>query len=284
MRGRKKNLDLMNTKSLVELFIQEEQNTISLIKKQKSNIIKVINKILQKIKKGGKVIYIGAGTSGRLGILDASECKPTFSTNIFQAVIAGGRDALFNAKEDSEDNVKNAIKDLKKIKVTQNDVIVGITASGETPYTLSAIKFAKKRKILTLGITSNPNSSLAKITDYKITPEIKSEIISGSSRLQSGTAQKIILNMISSITMIQSGKVYRDLMIAVQPKNKKLIKRAVGIISHICKLPLNKAKALFFKAKKDTKAAIVMHYKKCDLFKAKVLLKKSNFNLRKIIG
>lgn len=284
MNKKTKNLDLMSTKNLVELFIKEEQNTISLIKKQKLNLIKAINKILQKIKKGGRVIYTGAGTSGRFGILDAVECKPTFSTDIFQAIIAGGNDAIFSAKEDSEDNVKNAIKDFKKIKVTQNDVIIGITASGETPYTLSAIKFAKKRKILTFGITSNPDSSLAKIVDYKITPEIKSEIISGSSRLKSGTAQKIILNMISSITMIQSGKVYDNLMIDVQPKNKKLIKRAIGIISHICKLSLNKAKALFFKAKKNTKAAIVMHYKKCSLSTAKLLLEKSNFNLRDLIG
>ncbi|OGI08259.1 MAG: hypothetical protein A3I68_04365 [Candidatus Melainabacteria bacterium RIFCSPLOWO2_02_FULL_35_15] len=284
MNKKTKNLDLMSTKNLVELFIKEEQNTIFLIKKQKSNLIKTINKILQKIKKGGRVIYIGAGTSGRFGILDAVECKPTFSTDIFQAIIAGGKDAIFSTKEDSEDNVKNAIKDLKKIKITQDDVIIGITASGETPYTLSAIKFAKKRKVLTFGITSNPDSSLAKIVDYKITPEIKSEIIAGSSRLTSGTAQKIILNMISSITMIQSGKVYDNLMIDVQPKNKKLIKRAIGIISHICKLSLNKAKLLFFKAKENTKAAIVMHYKKCSLSTAKLLLEKSNFNLRNLIG
>ncbi len=284
MNKKTKNLDLMSTKNLVELFIKEEQNTISLIKKQKSNITKAINKILQKIKKGGRIIYIGAGTSGRLGILDASECKPTFSTDIFQAIIAGGKDAIFNAKEDSEDNVKNAIRDLKKINISNKDVVIGLSASGETPYTLSAIKFAKEKKSLTLGITSNPNSSLAKITDYKITSEIKSEIISGSSRLKSGTAQKIILNMISSITMIKNGKVYEDLMIDVQPKNKKLIKRAISIISHICKLSLNKATILFYRAKKDTKAAIVMHYKKCSTNNAKSLLKKENFNLRKIIG
>ncbi len=175
MSKKAKNLDLMSIKSLVELFIKEEQNTISLIKKQKVNIVKAINKILQKIKKGGRVIYIGAGTSGRLGILDSAECKPTFSTDIFQAIIAGGKDAIFNAKEDSEDNVKNAIKDLNKINLSKNDVLIGVTASGETPYTLSAIKFAKKRKIITIGITSNQNSTLAKIADYKIAPEIKSE-------------------------------------------------------------------------------------------------------------
>ena len=284
MNKKTKNLDLMSTKNLVDLFIREEQNTISLIKKQKVNITKAINRILQNINKGGRIIYIGAGTSGRLGVLDASECKPTFSTDIFQAIIAGGKAAIFQAKEDSEDNIKNAVKDLKKINLSQNDVVIGITASGETPYTLSGIKFAKKRKILTVGITSHPDSTLAKISDYKITPEIKSEIVSGSSRLKSGTAQKIILNMISSITMIQNGKIYGDLMVDVQPINKKLIKRAIGIISYICKLPLNKAKILFYKANKETKAAIVMHFKNYSLNKAKSLLGKTNFNLRKIIG
>ena len=284
MNKKTKNLDLMSTKNLVELFIKEEQDTIYQIKKQKSNLTKAITSILQKIKKGGRVIYIGAGSSGRLGILDAAECKPTFSTNIFQAIIAGGKNAIFEAKEDSEDNVKNAIKDLKKINISQNDVVIGITASGETPYTLSAVKFAKKRKSLTIGITSNPNSTLAKIVDHKITPEIKSEIISDSSRLKSGTAQKIILNIISSITMIQNSTVYENLMIDVQPRNKKLIKRAIGIISHICKLPLNKAKTLFYQANKNTKAAIVMHFKGCSLHSAKLILKKSNNDLRKIIG
>ncbi len=274
----------MKTEDLVELFITEEQNTITAIKKQKSNITKAINKISQKIKAGGRVIYIGAGTSGRLGILDASECKPTFSTDLFKAIIAGGNNSMFQAKEDSEDNIKNAINDLNKIKLSRNDVVVGIAASGETPYTLSAIQYAKKKNIVTVGITSNPNSTLAKIANHKITPEIKSEIIAGSSRLKSGTSQKIILNMISSISMIHNSKVYKDLMIDVQPKNKKLIKRAIGIISHICKLPLNKANSLFYKANKDTKAAIVMHHKDCDFSKAKALLKKSNYNLRKIIG
>ena len=284
MSKKTKNLDLMNTENLVELFIKEEQDTIRQIKKQKSNLTKAITSILQKIKKGGRVIYIGAGSSGRLGILDAAECKPTFSTNIFQAIIAGGKNAIFEATEDSEDNVKNAIKDLKKINISQNDVIIGITASGETPYTLSAVRLGKKRKNLTVGITSSPNSTLAKIVDYKIIPDIKSEIISGSSRLKSGTAQKIILNMISSITMIKNSKVYGNLMIDVQPRNKKLIKRAIGIISHICKLPLNKAKTLLYQANKNTKAAIVMHFKGCSLNSAKLILKKSNNDLRKIIG
>ncbi len=284
MSKKLKNLDLMNIEDLVQLFVKEEQKTIQQIKRQKLNIVRTTSAILKKISKGGRVIYIGAGTSGRLGVLDASECKPTFSTDIFRGIIAGGNNAFLVAKEGSEDDEKSAVCDLQRIKISINDVLIGIAASGETPYTISAIKYAKRKKALTVGIASNPDSTLAKISDYKITPEIKSEIISGSSRLKSGTAQKIILNMISSITMIKSGKVYKDLMVDVQPTNRKLIKRAVGIISYVCKLPLNRAEALLFKAKKNTKAAIAMHYRKCDLNTAISLLKKKSFNLRAIIG
>src|SRR3989338_2786178 len=267
-----KNLDLMSTSELTNLFLNKELAAINSIKSQKSNITKVINKIISKIKSGGRMIYVGAGTSGRLGILDAVECKPTFSTDLFLGIIAGGKEAVFMAKEGIEDNLALAAKDLKKINLTKNDVVVGISASGETPYTLSAIKFSKKKSALTIGITTNPKSTLVKISNYKITPDIKDEIIAGSSRLISGTAQKIILNMLSSISMIKSGKIYENLMIDVQPTNKKLIKRAISIISIICKIPLNKASSLFTKAKKNTKAAIVMHYKKCDLSTALKLL------------
>ncbi len=280
---KKENLDLLNTKDLTSLFLQEEERTIKSLKKQKLNITKAVNSIIKNLSRGGRVIYIGAGTSGRLGILDAVECKPTFSTNSFLPIIAGGNNAIFKAKEGAEDDKSLAIKDLKKIKLGKHDILVGLSASGETPYTVAAIKHAKKQKITTISITSNPKSTLSKIANYKISPEINHEIISGSSRLRSGTAQKIILNMLSSISMIKSGKVFNNLMIDVQPTNKKLIKRAIGIISNICKVPLNKAKNLFKKSKKNTKAAIVMHFKHCSLNTANELLKKVNFNLRKII-
>lgn len=280
-----KKIDLMSTQNLVDLFLKEEQGTINTLKKQKSNITKAINKVIEKIKKSKntRVIYVGSGTSGRLGFLDASECKPTFNTNIFKAIIAGGKNAVFQAKEGEEDKTKQAIKDLKKIKITKDDVVIGISASGETPYTVSALKHAKKCRSTTIAITSNSKSILSRIAHFKISPEITKEIIVGSSRLKSGTAQKIILNMISSITMIKSGKVYDDLMIDVQPTNRKLINRAIGIISIVCKVSLNKAQSLFFKARKNTKAAIVMYFKKCSLNDALKLFSKSKFNLRRVI-
>ncbi len=282
----KKNkvLDLMKTEKLVDLFISEEQKSIALLKKEKNNITKAIDLTTKYMEKGGRVIYIGAGTSGRIGILDAVECRPTFSTNSFTGILAGGKNAFFNAKEGSEDNKQAAVKDLKKLKLTKNDIVIGITASGETPYTVSAIKYAGKLGLLTVGITSNPNSTLCKFSKIKISPFINKEIIEGSSRLKSGTLQKIILNIISSVTMIKQGKVYDDLMIDVQASNKKLVKRAIGIISSICKVPLNKAKSLFIKAGKNTKIGIIMHKKKCDLITAKELLKKNKFHLRRVIG
>ena len=282
----KKNkvLDLMKTEKLVDLFISEEQKSISLLKKEKTNITKVVDLITKHMEKGGRVVYIGAGTSGRIGILDAVECRPTFSTNSFTGILAGGKNAFFNAKEGSEDNKKAAVKDLKKLKLTKNDIIIGIAASGETPYTVSAVKYAGKLGLLTVGITLNPSSTLCKSSKIKISPSINQEIIEGSSRLKSGTLQKIILNIISSVTMIKQGKVYDDLMIDVQPSNKKLIKRAIGIISSICKVPLNEAKSLFIKAGKNTKIGIIMHKKKCDLITAKELLRKNKFRLRRVIG
>lgn len=280
----KNKLDLLSTNKLVDLFISEEIKSLQNLKKQKSNIVKAIPLIKKCLNKKGRVIYIGAGTSGRLGILDAVECRPTFSTNFFTAIMAGGKNAFLKAKEGAEDNKSQAIKDLKKIKLSRNDILIGISASGETLYTLSAIKYGKKHRISTIGITSNPESSISKIANISISPEIKREIVLGSTRLKSGTVQKIILNTLSSIAMIQSGKVYDNFMIDVQPTNKKLIKRAIGIISNICEVSLNKAKILFIKAKRNTKAAIVMHYKRCSLEEASYLLKEAHNNLRKIIG
>mgnify|MGYP003390466545 CR=1 FL=1 len=245
MKKKNKNLNSMTIDNLVNLFLEKEEQTINSLKKEKNNISKAIKEISKKIENNGRVIYIGAGTSGRLGVLDAVECKPTFNTDIFLGTIAGGEGAFFKAKEGSEDSKKLSMEDLKKLKVTKSDVVIGIAASGETPYTISAIQYANKLGALTIGISSKPKSSLSRIAKYEITPNIEREIISGSSRLSSGTSQKIILNMISSITMIKAGKVYEDLMIDVQPTNKKLVKRAISIISNICNVSFNNASILF---------------------------------------
>lgn len=283
MKKKNKNLNLMTVDNLVNLFLEKEEQTISSLKKEKNNISKTIKEISKKIENNGRVIYIGAGTSGRLGVLDAVECKPTFNTDIFLGAIAGGEGAFFKAKEGSEDNKKLGVEDLKKLKVTKKDVVIGIAASGETPYTLSAIQYANKIGALTVGISSKPKSSLSRTAKYQITPNIEREIISGSSRLSSGTSQKMILNMISSITMIKAGKVYQDLMIDVMPTNKKLVKRAISIISSVCNVSFNKASALFKKSNRNIRAAIVMHIKGYSLSSAMKALKENSFNLDKTI-
>ena len=154
IREKDKALDLMKTDKLVDLFIAEEQKSIYALKKEKTNIAKAVSLIIKQMEKGGKVIYIGAGTSGRIGILDSAECKPTFSTNSFIGILAGGKNAFFGAKESSEDNKNSAIKDLKKLNISKKDVVIGIAASGETSYTVSAVKYANRLGLLTIGITS----------------------------------------------------------------------------------------------------------------------------------
>ncbi len=284
MNKRKYNLDLMQIEELVNLSLNEEEKTIKALRQEKSNITRAINLAIKTVQQNGRIIYMGAGTSGRLGMLDAAECRPTFGTDLFCGIIAGGKNAMFKAKEGAEDNQKQAVKDLNKIKISTNDVLVGISASGTTPYVISGIRFAKKKKIKTIGITTQKNSELAKLVNFSIVPGIENEIILGSSRLKSGTAQKIILNMISSISMIKTGKVYRNLMIDVQATNKKLINRAIGIISMVCNISLNNAKLLFKKSKGSIKAAIVMQNMNCSLYEANNRLKAANYDLRKIIG
>lgn len=284
MKNKKGNLDLYEINDLVNLFIEKEEKTIKEIKKQRSNISNVIKTVKKHLDNSGRVIYIGAGTSGRLGILDAVESKPTFSTSSFKAIIAGGNNAFIKSKEGAEDNIKQAIKDLKKIRISKKDVLIGVAASGETPYTLSAIKYANKIGVETISITSKTKSSLAKIAKQSINVDLGEELISGSSRLSSGTAQKIILNMVSSISMIKSGKVYGNLMIDVQPTNQKLIKRAVNIISKVCKISEKDALHLFRTSGKNTKIAVVMNKLKCSKATAKRILKNNKSDLRKVIN
>lgn len=279
-----KPLDLMTVNELVDLFITDQSNVLIALKKQKKNITKAVSETKRHLDKGGRVVYIGAGTSGRIGLLDAVECKPTFSTDKFIGIIAGGEKAFIQAKEGSEDNEKDAIKDLKKIKLNSKDILIAIAASGETPYTISAIKYAKKLKVKTIGISSTRSSSLSKISDYSIPTELGKEIIQGSSRLKSGTIQKIILNMISSISMIKSGKVFNDLMVDVQPTNKKLVKRAISIISSICKISFQEAERIFCASNKDIKVAITSYKKKLSIKDTKKLLSKKKHNLRSVIG
>lgn len=229
------NIDSLSTLGILELINQEDQTVALAVKESLPQIAKLVDEIVEKFYVDGRVIYMGAGTSGRIGILDAVECRPTFgvSDDMVMCLMAGGQDAFVKAIEGAEDSKELAIEDLKNIKLTANDVVIGITASGRTPYAVAGVEYAKEKGCVTGCITTSQNSEIAAIADFPIEAITGAEPITGSTRMKSGTAQKLICNLISTTSMIKMGKVYENLMIDVQPTNKKLVSRAQNIIYEI---------------------------------------------------
>lgn len=277
------NIDLLKTEEILRLINNEDIKVAAAVKKALPEITAATDLIVDAFLKGGRLAYFGAGTSGRLGVLDASECQPTFSTpeNMISAFIAGGDTALRYAVEDAEDSKKEALNQIKKLNPTSNDVIVGISASGNPLYVLTILKEAQKHGAKTIGITSNPAAKLASLCDVCITTVVGPEIITGSSRMKSGTAQKMVLNMLSTTALIKIGKTYGNHMIDLQLTNKKLIKRGNGIIAAICNIPLAKAEEYRIKAGNNIKTACVMYKKRCSKQTAEQILKQHNGILRK---
>lgn len=228
-------LDAQDTFNLVKLLNEEDKTVPYSVEKALPQITKVVDIIHEKFVSGGRLIYIGAGTSGRIGILDASECPPTYGTDpsMVVAIIAGGDKAMRVAIEGAEDNKDLAEKDLKQIKLNPNDILIGIAASGRTPYVIGGINYAKSIGVTTSCITTSENSALATIVDNPIEVITGAEPVTGSTRMKSGTAQKLVCNMLTTAAMIKMGKVYENLMIDVQPTNKKLISRAKMIVSEV---------------------------------------------------
>lgn len=280
------NLDLMPVKDILNLFYRQDIIVVEAVKKENKNIGRAIELITRGLKAEGRVFYAGAGTSGRLGVVDASEIKPTFGVKkkIFIGLIAGGKKALTNSIEGAEDDGKAVIAELKKYKfgANKNDVLVGITASGMTPYVLSALNYAVSRDCATVLLTCNKNIAARYNGSFDaiIAPDIGSEIISGSTRLKSGTATKMILNMLSSVSMIKLGKVYRNYMVDLIPSCKKLIARAERILSDLCLIDAHEAKKLFRQSNYNLKAAILIKELNISLKEAKSLLKKKGGYLR----
>lgn len=281
-----KNIDIMPISDILNLFYEEDLHVIKAVKDEHKNIELAIEIVHKAIELNGKIFYVGAGTSGRLGVLDASEIKPTFGIKkkIFIGIIAGGKKALSNSIEGAEDDGEQAIKELKKYKfgINKNDVLIGITASGMTPFVLSALNYAKDDGCATILITCNKNVAKQYEKDFNviISPDVGSEIILGSTRLKSGTATKMILNMISTISMIKYGKVYKNYMVDLIPSCKKLVDRAIRILSEICSLNFKDAEKILKSADYNLKVAILMHKKNISKFKAKAILKKCNGHLR----
>ncbi len=254
------NIDKVSTLEMVKIINNEDKKVAEAVEKEIPKIAQAIDYIVERIKKGGRLIYIGAGTSGRLGILDASECPPTYgvSEELIQGIIAGGREAIFRAKEGAEDSKELAIEDLKLKKLSSNDIVVGIAASGRTPYVVGGLEYGNQIGALTISITCNSDSEVSKTSQISIAPIVGAEVITGSTRLKSGTAQKLVLNMLSTGSMIKLGKVYGNLMVDVKATNKKLIERAKKIVCEATGIEKNLAEDILLKTDYDVKLSIFM--------------------------
>lgn len=253
------NLDTMSTMELLRIMNEEDQNVIDTIKEAFPQIEKSIHIAIDALRKNGRLIYMGAGTSGRLGILDAVECVPTFSTtNEVIGLIAGGERAFVKAVEGAEDSEELAAADLDNISLGENDVVVAIAASGRTPYAIGALKHARKLKAKCISISCNKASKLSKYADVAIEVDAGPEILTGSTRLKAGTCQKIILNMISTATMVGIGKVYGNLMVDMKPTNLKLVERAKWIVMESTGCDIETATKTLEVAGFSIKKAIIM--------------------------
>ncbi len=279
------NIDLMNIKEILTLINREDKKVPDIVSNVIPDITDAVKIVVDAFKKGGKLFYIGAGTSGRLGILDATECPPTFGTNpdMIQGVIAGGYGALVRAKEGAEDKKEKGAKDLIKRGFTRKDVACGITASWRTPYVIGAIEKAKKIGGKTIYIACNPKEKVNIDVDVKICPVVGPEIIMGSTRMKAGTAQKLILNMITTTAMIRLGKVYKNMMVDLQMNSVKLEERSKRTIMMVTGVSYKEAEKYLLKAGGKVKTALVMIL--CDVKKreAENRLKKADGFVRNAI-
>lgn len=253
------NLDTMSTMELLRIMNEEDRKVIDAVKEALPQIEKCVQLVIAALNQNGRLIYIGAGTSGRLGILDAVECVPTFSTtDEVIGIIAGGEKAFVKAVEGAEDSEELAAKDLDSVNLRENDVVVGIAASGRTPYVIGALKHAKKNNVKCVGISCNKYSELAKYADIVIEVDAGPEILTGSTRLKAGTCQKLILNMISTASMVGIGKVYGNLMVDMKPTNLKLVERAKRIVMESTGCDKDTATKTLYITDYSIKEAIVM--------------------------
>ena len=280
-----RDLDVLSIHDALQIMNEEDQKVPQAIKKEIPQIEKAVKAVIEAFNSGGRLIYIGAGTSGRLGVLDAVECPPTFGTNpeMVIGLIAGGDEAFVKAVEGAEDSTVMGVNDLKNINLTSKDVVVGIAASGRTPYVIAALDYAKEIGSKTIGIACNKNSEVGAASHIPIEIIVGPEVLTGSTRLKAGTAQKMVLNMISTISMVGIGKVYKNLMVDVQPTNKKLETRAENIIMAATDVNRETARKVLEESGKDVKLAITMILLNCNLEEAKEKLALANGHIRKIL-
>ncbi|MBS4770029.1 N-acetylmuramic acid 6-phosphate etherase [Carnobacteriaceae bacterium zg-ZUI240] len=273
-----RNIDSVSTQEMLLKINAEDQTVAQVVQLQIPAIAQLIDAAYLAVRQGGRLIYIGAGTSGRLGVLDASECPPTYGVthDLVQGVIAGGKDAMFKAKEGAEDSKEGAITDLKAIHLVKEDVVVGLAASGRTPYVVGALEYANEIGATTGSVSCVENAQVSKVATYPIEVVTGPEVVMGSTRMKAGTAQKLVLNMISSGLMIKLGKVYQNYMVDVQPTNQKLVVRAMNMIQTLAQVDEHTAQRLFELSGQNVKVAIVMALAQLTKQEAVELLLKSD--------
>ena len=276
------NVDSLSALEIMQLMNEEDKQVPLAIEKCLPQIAQAVERIVAAFQQGGRLVYIGAGTSGRLGVLDASECPPTFgvSPEMVKGIIAGGERALRHPMEGAEDSKAQAVVDLQTIQLSSKDVLVGIAASGRTPYVIGALEYAKSLGSVTVSIASNPNSAMANIVDIAIDTVVGPEVLTGSSRLKSGTAQKLVLNMLTTASMILMGKCYQNLMVDVQASNEKLKARAIRIVMQATDCDKALAEETLKQSDQNAKLAIMMILSGLDRAQAEALLEKHQGKLQ----
>lgn len=280
------NIDSLSTLDMVKLINQEDHKVAEAVSLVTDRIAQAVDVIAERLKNGGRLIYCGAGTSGRLGILDAVECPPTYSTDpeMVQGLIAGGYPAIFKAVEGAEDSRELGVEDMKSIGFSAADVLVGVAASGRTPYVLGSMEYARELGASTVSVTCCPGSALDCLADIGIAPAPGPEVVTGSTRMKSGTAQKMVLNMLSTGAMIKLGKVYGNLMVDVKPSNEKLIRRCVTIVCAATECSEEAATAALEACAYRPKIAIVMVLMGVGAAEAQALLSRTDGRIAEIIG
>ena len=279
------NLDVMPISEILQIMNKEDLQVVKSVECVLPKIEKVIEKVVENFINGGRLIYVGAGTSGRLGMLDASECPPTFMSDpeLVQTVMAGGQTAFFQAVENAEDLLEDGIVKLKEKNITKWDTVIGITASGSTPFVMGALQYAQSVGSFTVSLTSNVNSKVSRYAEEAIEVVVGPEILTGSTRLKAATSHKMILNMISTTSMVQLGKVFENLMVDVHASNMKLVERAKRIVIAATSCTYEEAENILEKTNFAVKPAIVMLQTNQDYEKVKEALEKVNGHTRKAI-
>jgi N-acetylmuramic acid 6-phosphate etherase len=279
-------IDKAPVRDIIEMVVNEDRKVIAAVHKEKERIAHGIEIIAEALKKGGRVIFVGAGTSGRLGVVEASEMPPTFGTSPtqVQAIMAGGQEAVFRAKEGVEDNYEEGARSIGRLRLSKKDVVIGVSASGMTPFVRGGLTRARKAGARIIFVTCWPGSELQNFVDLQIAPAVGPELIAGSTRLKAGTATKMVLNMLTTVAMIKVGKTYGNLMVDVQTGSEKLKDRARRILCIVTGVDYDEAGVILKRAKWNVKAAVVMEKASLTLPQALKRLKKADDSIREAIG